>query len=282
MELPFEFVQNPVTKKWVIRSLIRGSRPKSSKGLEPTCPFCPGRETMTPSEVYRLEPGKDTSEQDTKWEIRVVPNKFPFAPIHELIIHSPDHHKNLAELSLHQVEKLVWVYRQRVQTHRDDGNFAFIFNNTGVEAGSSLPHAHTQLVALPPQVKIQVDPLGEVNNIVWETKHFQVFCPKYSGMPFELWAAPKKRTERGRGFWEIEDGELFDFAFIVSKVAKAVHKKFGHQAPYNFYIYPGGDWYWRLVPRDRVLGGFEIATGVFVNSAPDEEVLSYYRKELGS
>lgn len=276
MDLPFKFIQNKVTKKWVISSHSRSSRPKS-KGLEPTCPFCPGREANTPGEVYRLD--QDQNQDDDRWEVRVVPNKFPFAPFHELIIHSPDHHHTLTEMSLHQYEKLVWVYRHRIQDHRGDGT-PFIFNNTGIEAGASMVHAHTQLVVIPPEVKLQIDPLGEIENIVWESKHFMVFVPTASGMPYEVWVAPKDKNKRGRGFWEVEDKELFDFAFVIQRVIKAVFKKFGHQAPFNYYLYPGGDWYWRLIPRERILGGFEVATGVFVNSVPVEEAIEYYKKEL--
>lgn len=276
MDLPYKFIQNKFTKKWVISSLGRSSRPMS-KGIEPTCPFCPGREANKPGESYRLDSDRD--QNDDRWEIRVVPNKFPFAPVHEIIIHSPDHHNTLAELNIHQIEKLIWVYRQRMQTYQGQGT-TLVFNNTGQEAGASLFHPHSQFVVVPPKIKLGIDPLGEIENIVFESKHFQVFVPSYSGMPYEVWVAPKKRTERGRGFWEINDGEMFDFAFVFQKIIKAVFKKYGHQAPFNYYLYPGGDWYFRLIPRERILGGFEIATGVYVNSASIEEVIAFYHKEI--
>jgi UDPglucose--hexose-1-phosphate uridylyltransferase len=279
-EFPFKFIQNVVAKKWVVAANSRSKRPNTSKGLEPTCPFCPGREDNLPKEVYRLD--FDSDQKDENWDIRVVPNKFPFAPVHELITHSPDYLKTVPDLSIHQVEKLVWVYRHRIQYYKNLGEGTpFIFNNTGEVAGASLPHQHSQLVVTPPKVKLSIDPLGKIENVVLETKHFDVFTPSYSGMPYEIWAAPKTRTERGRGFWEVTDGELFDLAHILQKVTRAITKKYGAGAPYNYYIYPGGDWYIRFIPRERVIGGFELATGVYVDSAPIEEVISFFQKELG-
>jgi UDPglucose--hexose-1-phosphate uridylyltransferase len=287
-DLPFKFIQNKITKKWVIAANTRGRRPKASKGLEPTCPFCPGRESNTPREVFRLDlennrnpiqEGREVEIDDPNWDVRVVPNKFPFAPVHELIIHSPNHKNLIHEMNIHQVEKLVWVYRHRVAAHQGEGT-VFLFNNTGNEAGASLPHPHTQLVVIPPKVKLNIDPLGEVENIVWETKHFNVFVPSYSTMPYEVWAAPKLPQERGRGFWEVGDKELFDFSHVLHQLTKAVAKKFSRSSPSNFFIYPGGNWYLRLIPRERIVGGFEFATGVYVNSTPIEDVISFYREEL--
>lgn len=276
-DLPFNFIQNKITKKWVIAASSRSRRPKLSKGVEPTCPFCPGREDNTPKEVYRLDPDSDRT--DANWDVRVVPNKFPFAPIHELIIHSPNHNLVLGEMSIHQIERLVFVYRHRIAAHQGEGT-VLLFNNTGVEAGASLAHPHTQLVVVPAKVKLQVDPLGEVENVVTETKHFEVFVPSYSTMPYEVWVAPKLNREKGRGFWEVTDKELFDFADILHQLTRATLKKFGRMSPFNFYIYPGGNWYFRLIPRERVVGGFEFSTGVFVNSTPIDEVKAYYQKEL--
>ena len=277
MDLPFKFIQNKITKKWVISAATRSRRPKTAKGVEPTCPFCPGRENLVPGEVYRLDMDRD--KKDDNWEVRVVPNKFPFAPVHELIVHSPNHNLVLGEMSIHQIEKLVWVYRHRISAHQGEGT-VLLFNNTGVEAGASLPHPHTQLVVIPPKVKLQVDPLGEIENVVYESKHFQVFVPTYSTMPYEVWVVPKLKREKGRGFWEAGDKELFDFAGIMQKLTRSTLKKFGRTSPFNFYFYPGGNWYFRLIPRERIIGGFEFSTGVFVNSTPIEEVIKFYQKEL--
>src|SRR3990167_10939447 len=91
--------------KWIISAPKRAKRPDQAKGVEPQCPFEPGMEES----IFSLN------------QVRVVANKFPFAPIHEIIIHSDDHHKNFDELSQEQVEDVFKVYRQRFQTHKDRG-----------------------------------------------------------------------------------------------------------------------------------------------------------------
>jgi len=52
-----------------------------------------------------------------------------FAPIHEVIIHSPDHHKSFDELPLFQSELVFKTYRQRFQAHQDKGQ-VYIFTIT--------------------------------------------------------------------------------------------------------------------------------------------------------
>ncbi|MBI2190211.1 MAG: hypothetical protein HYU49_01575 [Candidatus Levybacteria bacterium] len=59
----FQFLQNPISKKWVILAPRRSKRPHAAeasrgepdvaKGAEPICPFCIGRE-KDEQEVYRV------------------------------------------------------------------------------------------------------------------------------------------------------------------------------------------------------------------------------------
>lgn len=69
--------------RWVIFAPHRSSRPDEFVGIDtnlPTtkvqCPFCAGRESETPPAVlsYPAAPGDSQAE---RWEVRVVPNKFP-------------------------------------------------------------------------------------------------------------------------------------------------------------------------------------------------------------
>lgn len=270
----FQFLQNPILKKWVILAPRRAKRPDVAKGAEPVCPFCIGRE-LDEKEVYRVG-GKIG---DKNWQIRVIPNKFPFAPIHEVIIHSPDHHKNFGELPLSQVELILKTYRQRYNTHNNKGQ-VYIFHNRGEGGGESLPHPHSQLAVVPNEVKMDIPRLAfgsQMSNVtknqeLEETKYFTLFCPKTSQWPDEVWVAPKKR---GRAFGEIEDGEVVDLAFILSRLVQIFDLRHGNEFPFNFYIYPGGNWYLRLIPRLKVLGGFEIGTGIFINTQDPGETIGF-------
>lgn len=272
--MDFKLIQNPVTKSWVISAPRRAKRPDEAKGVEPVCPFCIGREANE-EEVYRV--GGESG--DSKWQIRVLPNKFPFAPIHEVIIHSPDHHKSFDELPLSQSELILKTFRQRFQTHQDKGQ-VYIFHNHGERGGESLPHPHSQLAVIPEHVKMDIPRLhvsseGEFQ----ETIHFMLSCPATSQWPDEVWVFPKKR---GRVFSEITDEEIKDFAKTLYRLIQIFDLRHGHEFPFNFYIYPGGDWYLRLIPRVKTLGGFELGTGVYVNTQDPKETMSFIREHFES
>ena len=275
--LDWQFLQNPISKKWVILAPRRSKRPDQAKGAAP-CPFCPGRE-KDEQEVYRV--GGQSG--DSSWQIRILPNKFPFAPIHEIIIHSPDHHKNFGELPLHQVELIMKTYRQRYQTHRDKGQ-VYIFHNRGEAGGESLPHPHTQLAVVPFEVSMDIPALdpssslgvgpGQEEQIQALTDYFYLFCPKTSQWPDEAWIVPKGR---GKIFGDTSDGEVADLAYTIQRLVQIFNLRHGHEFPFNFYIYPGKDWYLRLIPRIKSLGGFEIGTGVFVNTQDPKETIRFIK-----
>lgn len=274
----FEFLQNPISKKWVILATRRANRPDVANGPEPICPFCLGKESEE-KEVYRV--GGKTG--DSNWQIRVVPNKFPFAPIHEIIIHSPDHHKNFGELPLSQLELIFQTYRQRFNTHKNKGQ-VYIFHNRGERGGESLPHPHTQLAVVPIWAKMDIPRLALSEQLprieekqTQETKHFAIFCPKTSQWPDEVWIAPKKR---GRGYGEITNEEIVDLSFITTRIVQIFSLRHGDEFPFNFYIYPGGDWYLRIIPRAKVLGGFEIGTGIFINTQDPRETIMFIKEHF--
>jgi len=136
----FTFIQNSLAGQWVISAPKRSKRPDqfahSSSGKEGmnVCPFCPGKEKEEQS-VFRIGGNND----DQNWIVRVINNKYPFAPIHEVIIHSQDHHKNFDELPLFQTEAIMQAFRQRYNTHKDKGS-VFILHNHG--NGSEIGRAH--------------------------------------------------------------------------------------------------------------------------------------------
>ncbi|MFH1536281.1 MAG: hypothetical protein ABIC96_04435 [Patescibacteria group bacterium] len=288
----FKFLQNPISKKWVILAPRRAKRPDVAKGLEPPCPFCIGRE-KDEEEVYRVGGEKN----DSNWKVLVVTNKFPFAPIHEIIIHSPDHQRNFDELSLAQVELIMKTYRQRYLAHKEKGQ-VYIFHNRGEAGGESLPHPHTQLAVIPFEVKLDIPRLdpsasthlspkplglesreeGLEHEVALETNFFYLFSPKTSQWPDEVWVAPKKR---GRVFGEITDGEVSDLAYILQRLIKILNLRHGTEPlPFNFYIYPGGDWYIKFVPRVKSLGGFEIGTGIYVNTQDPKKTIDFIREHF--
>jgi UDPglucose--hexose-1-phosphate uridylyltransferase len=172
-----ELRQDPTTKAWVILAPERAKRPQQEPkkrraaelpSWDESCPFCPGNENQTPSEVFRLPVGDRAS----AWEIRVVPNRFAALALegdatrreenhffremdgfgaHEVIIENPSHNTSIALMTYEQVEKVLIAYQERYNTLKKNRQFNYItiFKNHGWASGTSLAHPHSQLVATP-------------------------------------------------------------------------------------------------------------------------------------
>jgi UDPglucose--hexose-1-phosphate uridylyltransferase len=264
----FRFILDPVNHRFVISAPKRGKvQGEATQGA--SCPFCYGAESLG-KELFRVGPG---GPDEIGWNVRVIANKNPFAPIHEVVIHSPHHHKDFANLPTDQVIKIIGVYRMRFQTNAGKGS-VIIFNNHGVVSSGSLTHPHTQIAVIPPKYKLSTPRLFDLDNFVGESKHFRIYCPSVSEWPWEVWVVPKKRD---RVFGRITDLEIEDFSILMPKVIKNLEEKLEKDFSFNFYLFPGTDWYWRIMPRVKDIGGFELATGRFVNTFDPQEAARYLK-----
>lgn len=262
----FEFRQNAVSRQWSIVATGRQNRPKITRGDKARCPFCVGNEAKGFKELLRVGKGRG---RQPGWKIRVIPNKFPFAPHHELVIHDPDHKANFSSFSEREVARIFRVYQDRFRNFSHEGQI-YIFHNHGLAAGESIPHSHTQITVLPQNFLLEMPMVGAVENVFKKSKYFELFCPCESSWPYEVWITPK---DRGKSFGEASRAEVDDLARQFRKVLKKLTKLIGEDdLPFNFYIYPGLDWYFRIIPREKYLGGFEVGTGVFVNTVDPEWV----------
>lgn len=290
-----KYVPDVKTQRWIVIAPWRALRPNQTREIEkssdvtvkdgrsfrPDCPFCFGNEGMTPPEVYRW--GK-SSPSDKDWLVRVVPNKFPITDVHEVIIHSPDHRLDIAELPLSHVEILLKVYRERYQALSSSG-IVLIFNNKGVLSGESLLHPHSQVVVVSKQIKLDALSLEPVRNVVTEDKMFVVYCPDFSQWPYEVWIAKKSCCEEhhspGCLFGAISDEEISHLAPLLQNTIQKLSAKF-KDLSYNYYIYPHGCWYLRIIPRLAERAGFELGTGLSVNVADPSKVAEELRGKIKS
>ncbi len=264
-----KYVPDVKTQRWVVIAPGRVKRPDDSFTLsEAKCPFCPGNESLTPPEVFRIGEGP---KDGPGWQVRVVPNLYPITDIHEVIIHSPDDAKDLEELPLDQVIRVMESYRQRYRAHQETGQ-VMIFCNHGLHAGASLVHPHSQLVVVPRQINLDTLSREPINNVIEENTFYRTYCPDFSQWPYELWIAPKGV---GTKFGEVSDEELPDLAQVIQKALQGIRAVYDDPASathhgampfgYNFYIYHGVNWYIRIIPRFIHRAGFELGTGLNVN-----------------
>ncbi len=171
-ELRYAFLEDT----WVLLAPTRGGRPHdfpktATTATSPdTCPFEPGREHLTPPEVFALRP-PGSRPNGPGWRVRVVPNKFPAVQpegrgspfhddlyrampgvgYHEVIIDTPDHHHHAFSWSIDDWTLWLQVVQQRMQALGRDPRIRYVqvFKNHGRASGASLAHPHTQVLALP-------------------------------------------------------------------------------------------------------------------------------------
>lgn len=257
--------QDPLSLEWLIVSPTRAKRPHQKAPKKILCPFDEGSEGMTPPEVLRVGegmPGKPG------WQVRAIPNLYPITEIHEVVVHSPDHRQDLADLTSEHVQKIFQVYQDRYNDHKSKG-LPLIFNNHGPDAGASLAHPHSQIAVIPAHVGLTSPLAQKPHNIALKGKSLVAFCPDFSVWPFETWIEP---YPRGKNFGQIDAAQLQELAIMTQQIVQALLSAHPDLS-YNFYIYPSDDWYLRIMGRSLIKAGFELGSGVQVNTVDPKEVV---------
>ena len=260
---------------WVVYTPERVNR-TGMNGKEDRCPFCPGAESDTPPEVYRVGGGEANK---LGWTVRVVPNMFPITDVHEVVIHSPDHHKNIEDLSQAEVEEILKTYINRFNFLKTKGK-VFIFCNQSLSSGASLIHPHSQITVVPNGIPAETLPVQPIVNIVEQNNSFVSYCPDFSEWTYEMWIREITNNKSQitnelqiSNFKDPNETQIKDLAIILQSMLirlKKVHDASVHYSKkpfgYNFYIHPYDPWYLRIISRFSERAGFELATGIMVNS----------------
>lgn len=244
------------------------------------------------------------------WYTKVVNNKFPSLTLdnpkaygkQEIVIDTPLANVQLGELDEKQLVNVLMTYQERIRdlSKIDNIQYVLVFKNEGHHAGASLAHAHTQIFALPmvPQRFIaqanlieqyydqtKVDPFDSIikfeksdgKRIINETENLLTFCPYAPLWPLETWILPKSAV---RSFDQLTSQQLFELAGSLRQVTA---KLTGSLVNYNFFIENGVSEHHRLTikirGRDVVSpwGGFEVATGMAINTIPPEAAAAWYK-----
>ncbi len=122
---------------------------------EAECPLCPTKPGGPATEIPFPE-----------FEIAVFDNRFPsFEAPHgaaEVVVYTDQHRGSFGRLPEERAEALMWVWRQRYDElgARPDVSYVLIFENRGVEVGTTLHHPHGQIYGfpfLPPVPLLELD-----------------------------------------------------------------------------------------------------------------------------
>jgi UDPglucose--hexose-1-phosphate uridylyltransferase len=116
-----------------------------------------------------------------------------------------------------------------------------------------------------------------------DTEFFTVFHPFASHTPFETWIIPKRRQP---SFGNITPEELADLSHVLKSVLLKLYRGLNNP-DYNYVINsaPVDDenkdyysWHIRVIPRLTELVGFEIGSGINLNTALPEETAKFMRE----
>lgn len=335
-----ELRQDLVSKDWVVIATGRARRPhlfiqKDREKFEQPISMCPFEDPQTsgheePLLIYYKEDKKKKIKGVKKlvkeWSVQVIKNKYPIlgpgdsseihkegpynlmdgAGFNEVII-TRDHKKHLALLPLEKIEEVLKVYQERYITLMDHRfiNYIFIFHNHGKEAGASIPHPHSQLLAmpiLPADVRRSLRGAKEYHEehrrcvhcemLKWEkeerrcifqNEHFIVFAPFVPRVNFELRIYPRKHQSNFEKITEIERKYLAEALWqtlhrLYKGLKDPAYNFFIHTAPcdgkdYNYY-----HWHIEIYPKTNTWAGVELGTGIEVLAIEPEKVAKYLKR----
>jgi UDPglucose--hexose-1-phosphate uridylyltransferase len=340
-----EFRKDYLLDRWVVIATERGRRPtdfakqKREKTKVGVCPLCPSNEHMTPPAVLvylksgrTIQKAKDENGFRHKdWLIRCIPNLYPaFAPPkekltqkqimkaedlalavghHEVLVESPDHNEHPADARISQLIHVINAYIDRIRelSAKPYVRYVSIFRNHGSEAGASLSHAHSQIIATPFIPKIVKEELKaskkfwKRNNrcifcnilekerkgprFILENSDYAAFTPWASVHPLEFWIFPKRHEAT---LLEMSQGEVKAFARTLKECFSGLKKL--NDPPYNFGFHltlnknscEHYHWHLEVYPKLAIWAGFEKSTGIYINTVTPEAAAESLRKTISS
>lgn len=338
-----EIRMNPVVPtESVLIATAKSRRPKKEEAPAPRdtrehvaeCPFCVGNEAKTPPEISRVEDGAGG------WSLRWIPNMFPILGDeseeegfsmglqraldgygrHEVLVDNVRHGTTVSDWSVAETALALRAYRNRMgELYRSNPRFEYVlpFKNFGPAAGGSIPHTHSQIIALPvvPQ-NIQEElagaeayraktgrcvfcalldealsfeatlydkDTGKIRRkvamgqyVVERGEHFVALKPFASKYEWEVHVLP---LEHEALFHEMSEEKIEDLARVMRNALRRIEAATGG-AQFNYFLHaapPNRDgakdfyhWHWEICPRVAIPNGFELGSGLAVNTVSPE------------
>lgn len=283
---------------------------------EKDCPFCKGNEIYTPNEILvypkddwkiRIVPNKyPIVSKDDEIDIKNCKYQYITGGNHYVVIESDNHcdtYFNTSPENFYNLYKSIQTVYKKMLCE-EDTNYVSFFKNYQMLAGASLYHPHSQIMSLTatPLTLIEEikgsDDYYKKNNTcpycemieeqkenndrtVYENKHFISLMPFASRYKFETWILPKKHNSKFE-----EEENIMDLADIIKNTFVMIFKTVGNFA-YNFYLhslprdYQSNNYHYHfeIIPRLSGGAGFEMNSGIYVNSLLPEDAAKMVRSE---
>ena len=178
-KFPSELRLDMVSGDWVVIATGRAKRPETFKkerrkieeAPEEKCPFCNIGAQEKPVLIFSQGKKIPVEEEIPKnWTTICIPNKYPAflkdasfntrlegpyqaidaLGFHEVVV-TKDNRKSMGQFEISQIKEVIDVYQERyLKLQKEEFiSYVSIFHNHGFEAGASISHPHSQIVATP-------------------------------------------------------------------------------------------------------------------------------------
>ena len=246
---------HPLLREWVGVASVRQNRPQLPQTW---CPFCPG-----------------SGRVPEQYDVFLYPNDFsalgrdndPFTPEAaakpfgatgaqgscDVILYSPNHTLLPSQLSAGHWRKVIELWTSRTAEMFADPliQHVYVFENTGVAIGVTMPHPHGQIYSfpfVPPLVQRELDgakahfdatgenlfqvllkgELQDGRRIVAQNEDFVAFVPFAARFPREMQIYPRRQVTT---LMELTDEEKNSLASLVKIVRMKYDGLFGFAMP---------------------------------------------------
>ncbi|MEK9148321.1 MAG: DUF4931 domain-containing protein [Patescibacteria group bacterium] len=271
---------------------------------------------------------QDRAYLQKNWWLQVVPNRYPafgrgvcaverkIGPyrwqdgvgFHEVVI-TRDHRRSIADMTVPEVQAILRSYRDRYLELKEEDciQYISIFHNHGREAGATISHPHSQIIAIPvipPDVarSIRGSAIYFGNNrtcvhcavlrqerangrrIVYRNRQFLAFCPFASRQAFEVRIFPLQHRSEFETASDAVISALADaLRVVLAKLSRGLKRP-----AYNFFIHTAPvssvglaryyHWHIEILPKTAVWAGLEIGTGIEISTIAPESAAQFLRK----
>lgn len=325
-----EMRRDAVSGEWILIAAGRRKRPheyarqtREKPQPQSSCPFEEVRIGGLDPLLWYSHPTSLRKDILDEWFLQVVTNKYPAVMphedktcavvgedgpyeridgvgYHEVVVTRP-HDRSIGQMTVEEATLVFRAYRERFSALKKDPciKYVLIFHNHGKEAGASISHPHSQIIALPiipPDVERSVRgsalfyeahaacihcrmiswELEDDKRIVYQNKDFLVIVPYASRISFELRMYPR---EHDPYFDLLPEKKLETAAEALTTALRKLGTALKDPA-YNFFIHTTPTtnnmdhyhWHLEILPKTSVIAGLELGSGVDVVTVKPEDV----------
>ncbi len=231
------------------------------------------------------------------------------AGTHDLVIYK-DHDRRLSDFSVNEIVEVLRAYKRRYKEIMDTEKqvrYILVFHNSGKGAGASIYHPHSQIIStpiLPPDVSRSVNgsyrffeehkknvydvllqwEIESGDRIICQNDKFVALCPFVSRYPYEVRIFMKSGQPHFEQLPDDFDNELAEMLLVaLKKIKKALNNPdfnmLIHTAPIEpSHVHDYYCWHIEILPKTKMIGAFEIGTGVDINVVDPDEAAKLFRE----